>query len=264
LSRRADGPIAVITGGASGIGEACARLLHARGWQPVLVDLDESAGARVAAELDTRFYRADVADESAMTALAARIDAEVGAVSGLINSAGVVQNPLPPHELSMDVWDRVVRIDQRGTYVSCVAFGLQMARRGRGSIVNIASVTGMRSVPLHAYGPAKAAVIAISEGLAGEWGRAGVRVNTVSPGYTRTARVERRFETGERDPTAYRENSALGRMVEPNEIAEACAFLLSDSASGITGVNLPVDCGWLLVGSWANYGGIRKPGATEP
>ena len=254
-------PVVVITGGANGIGESCARLLRTEGLTPVLVDLDESAGRRLAAELGSPFYRADVADEAAMAELVERIEIEVGAVDGLINSAGIVQNPLPPDQLAMDVWDLVVRIDQRGTYVSCVAFGKQMAIRRRGSIVNVASVTGLRSVPLHAYGPAKAAVISITKCLAAEWGRAGVRVNTVSPGYTQTARVKRRFEIGERDPAAYRENSALGRMVEPIEIAEACGFLLSDKASGITGINLPVDCGWLLAGSWANYGGLRgSPG----
>ena len=250
--------VVVITGGANGIGESCARLLRADGHMPVLVDLDEEAGQRLAAELGARVYRADVADEAAMAELASRIEIEVGAAVGLVNSAGIVQNPLPPDQLSMDLWDRVVRIDQRGTYVSCVAFGRQMAIRGRGSIVNIASVTGLRSVPLHAYGPAKAAVIAITECLAAEWGRSGVRVNTVSPGYTHTARVKRRFDIGERDPTAYRENSVLGRMVEPIEIARACEFLLSDKASAITGINLPVDCGWLLAGSWANYGGLRR------
>jgi len=115
----------------------------------------------------------------------------------------------------------------------------------------------MRSVPLHAYAPAKAAVIAMTECLAAEWGRSGVRVNAVSPGYTRTRRVQKQLEDGHRDEAALIANSALGRMVEPQEVADSVAFLLSDKSSAITGVNIPIDCGWLLAPSWQTYGGLR-------
>jgi NAD(P)-dependent dehydrogenase (short-subunit alcohol dehydrogenase family) len=175
----------------------------------------------------------------------------------LVNSAGVIQAPLPPEQLSMASWDEVVRIDQRGAYVTSVASGRRMAQRGRGSIVNIASIAGMRSMPLHAYAPAKAALIAMTECLAAEWGRSGVRVNAVSPGYTRTPALQAAIDKRERDVSALVENSALGRMVEPKEVARAVAFLASADAAAITGINLPVDCGWLVAPSWNTYGGLR-------
>jgi len=249
--------IAVVTGGASGIGAACCRELAKRGWTVVVADIDEAAAARIAKEVGGAAYGVDVGDEASVESLARRVDAEVGPATALVNSAGVIQVPLPPEELPLKAWDDVIRVDQRGTYLASVAFGARMARQARGSIVNIASIAGMRSMPLHAYTPAKAAVIAMTECLAAEWGRSGVRVNAVSPGYTRTPALQAAIDRGQRDVTALRENSALGRLVEPEEIASAVAFLVSEESAAITGINLPVDAGWLAATSWHTYGGLR-------
>ncbi len=248
--------VAVVTGGASGIGAACCRELAARGAKIAVLDRDERAHA-VAREVNGCGWITDVADEPAMQRTAEAIEAEMGPVEMLINSAGVIQVPVPPEHLSMAVWDEVVRVDQRGTYVASVVFGVRMAARRRGSIVNIASIAGMRSMPLHTYSPAKAAVISMTECLAAEWGPANVRVNAVSPGYTRTPALQDAIDKGERDVSRLETNAALGRMVEPADIARAVAFLSSDDAAAITGVNLPVDCGWLVAGSWHTYGGLR-------
>src|SRR6516225_8001767 len=237
--------IAVITGGASGIGAACCRELSASGAKVVVLDRDLARAEAVAREVSGHARRADVADEKATEACAVAIEAEIGPVEVLVNSAGVIQVPVRPTELSMSAYDDVIRVDQRGTYVACVAFGRPMLARRRGSIINIASVAGMRSMPLHTYGPAKAAVIATTECLAAEWGPAQVRVNAVSPGYTRTPALQAAIDKGERDVSALNDNSALGRMVDPEEIARAVCFLASEDASAITGINLPVDCGWL-------------------
>jgi NAD(P)-dependent dehydrogenase (short-subunit alcohol dehydrogenase family) len=248
-----------ITGAANGIGEACARLAHAQGWRVVILDREAEAGQKVADELNGAFFSLDLLRVDELRTLAARIEAEVGQVHGVINSAGISQPTVAPDELPLEIWDAVQQTHLRGTYLSCAAFGTAMAKRGGGSIVNISSVAGMRSSPLYSYGPAKAAIISMTACLAAEWGGDGVRVNCVSPGFTRTARVERRLELGDRDPNVY-SNSAMGRMVEPNEVADACLFLLSDNASAITGINLPVDCGWLVSSSWDNFGGKRSDG----
>jgi NAD(P)-dependent dehydrogenase (short-subunit alcohol dehydrogenase family) len=248
--------VAAVTGGASGIGAACCRELAARGARVALLDRDERVHA-VAREVNGRGWIVDVADEAALSRCADQIEADFGPVEILVNSAGVIQVPLPPDRLSMASWDEVVRVDQRGTYLTAIVFGTRMAARRRGSIVNIASVAGMRSMPLHAYAPAKAAVIAMTECLAAEWGSAQVRVNAVSPGYTRTPALQAAIDKGERDVSALERNAALGRLVEPAEIARAVAFLASDEAAAITGANLPVDCGWLVAGSWHSYGGLR-------
>lgn len=252
-----DARVAIVTGGASGIGAACCRELAKRGWTVVVADIDEAAAARIAKEVRGAAYRLDVGDEASVESVAQRVEAEVGPAAALVNSAGVIQVPLPPEELPLKAWDDVVRVDQRGTYLASVAFGARMARRGRGAIVNIASIAGMRSMPLHAYTPAKAAVISMTECLAAEWGRSGVRVNAVSPGYTRTPALQAAIDRGQRDVTALRENSALGRLVEPEEIASAVAFLVSAESAAITGINLPVDAGWLVTTSWHTYGGLR-------
>lgn len=249
--------IVVVTGGASGIGAACCRELARRGWTVVVADLDEAGAVSVAKEVGGSAYRVDVGDEASVESLAQRVDAEVGPATALVNSAGVIQVPLPPEELPLKAWDDVIRVDQRGTYLASIAFGARMARLGGGAIVNIASIAGMRSMPLHAYTPAKAAVISMTECLAAEWGRSGVRVNAVSPGYTRTPALQAAIDRGQRDVTALRENSALGRLVEPEEIASAVAFLVSEESAAITGINLPVDAGWLVATSWHTYGGLR-------
>ena len=140
------GKIVVVTGGASGIGEACCHALVRDGWRVVVIDLQADAASKVAKELRGHAYVADVAQAAQLAEVANAIEREVGPVCGLVNSAGVVQHPLPPEELTMEAWDRVINIDQRGTYVACVAFGRFMAVRGAGSIVNIASITGM---PMH-------------------------------------------------------------------------------------------------------------------
>ncbi len=251
--------VAVVTGGASGIGAACCHELAARGARLALIDRDQRVH-EVARAVGGRAWIADVADEQAIERTAQDIEAVLGPVEILVNSAGVIQVPLAPERLEMTNWDEVVRVDQRGTYVAAVAFGKRMAGRRRGSIVNIASVAGMRSMPLHAYAPAKAAVIAITECLAAEWGPAQVRVNAVSPGYTRTPALQNAIDKGERDVSALAGNAALGRLVEPQDIAHAVAFLAGPEAAAITGINLPVDCGWLVTGSWHTYGGLRRPG----
>ncbi|MGO4671705.1 SDR family NAD(P)-dependent oxidoreductase [Bosea sp. 2YAB26] len=252
--------IAVVTGGASGIGAACCRELAKRGARIVILDRDLALAESVAAELGGHAVQGDVGDEEGLRRVAARIEAEIGPVGILVNSAGVLQPPLRPTELPMAVWDHVIHIDQRGTYLACVVFGAAMLTRRAGSIVNIASITGSRSVPLHAYAPAKAAVIAITRGLAAEWGPAQVRVNSVSPGYTRTPALQAAIDKGERDITNLVGSAALGRLVEPDEVARVVAFLASPDASAITGIDVPVDCGWLAGTSWHSYGGFRDPG----
>jgi len=279
--------IVVVTGAASGIGEACARRFHQDGDIVVIADRNIEGARRVVAALNAspahtgaghrtedpstftgqtgrnEMPRAhavfiDLGDEASVHAAAQEIAERIGPVQVLVNCAGVLQRTLPPEELSMKEWDIVARIDLRGTYLACVAFGAAMAERGAGAIVNIASVAGMRSGPLHSYGPAKAGVISLGEGLAAEWGRKGVRVNTVSPGFTQTPALERGVAVGNLDATHMIASKALGRLVRPEEIAAAVAFLVSDQASAITGVNLPVDAGFLVATPWMGFGGLRQ------
>jgi len=185
-----------------------------------------------------------------------RLWASQGPVTGLVVAAAVFQDVLPPAKLPMEVWDRTIQINLTGTYLACRAFGTRMAEHGFGSIVNIASIAAIASVPVHAYGSSKAAVVALTRNLAGEWGRANVRVNVVSPGSTLVPRVVERIKSGRyaSDPKDF---TALGRMPKPNEVAEVIEFLASDRASAVTGENIVVDAGWDVASSWALYGGVR-------
>lgn len=249
--------IAVVTGGGSGIGRACCHVLAAKGWRVVVLDINGDSAKAVAAEVRGSAEQIDVGDDLAVEAAAARINRDIGPVDGLVNSAGILSAPVPPEQLPMAEWDRVIRVNQRGTYVCALSFGKRMAERGRGSIVNIASITALRSVPLHAYAITKAAVASMTMNLAAEWGPKGVRVNAVAPGFTRSPALQAKFDSGERDPNTLTRHTALRRLIEPEDIGRAVAFLMSDEASAISGVNLPVDGGWLAAQSWSSYPGVR-------
>jgi NAD(P)-dependent dehydrogenase (short-subunit alcohol dehydrogenase family) len=251
------GRTALVTGGASGIGLACAELLVQRGAHVVVADLHAVSTNAAAVRVGGVPLSFDVSQRAAVAQAHQTLRAQGIEVDLLVNCAGIVQAPDAPNKLAHAEFQRVLAIDFEGTYSCCAEFGSAMAQRGRGAIVNIASVAGMRSMPLHAYSPAKAAVISLTECLAAEWGRSGVRVNTVSPGYTVTAALQSQIDLGLRDPEKLKINSALGRLIAPRDIAGVVAFLLSEEASVITGVNLPADAGWLVAGSWSTFGGVR-------
>lgn len=252
--------LAVVTGGGSGIGAATARLIAAGGGRVVVLDRSLPSATAVASEIGAHPLEADVAEEDQVRHVAERIAAAFGRATILVNCAGVLQRTVPPGELTMKEWDLIQRVDLRGLYLCCAIFGGAMAKVGKGAIVNVASVAGMRSAPLHSYGPAKAAVISLTECLAAEWGPSGVRVNAVSPGFTRTPALDRSMAKGSMRADLMARSAALGRLVEADEIAAAIGFLASDLASAITGVNVAVDAGYLVAVPWASYGGIRAPG----
>ena len=248
--------LAVVIGGANGIGEATCRLMVTRGWRIVIADRDIEAAQRVAQDIGAVAVAMDLANEDDVDRAASAIMTSEGLPNALVVAGAVFQDVLPPERLPMDVWQRTMQVNLTGTWLANRAFGVPMATERRGSIVNIASIAALGSMPVHAYGTSKAAVLALTRNLAGEWGRAGVRVNAVSPGSTLVPRVEARVKSGRyaADPGTF---TALGRMVRANEVAEAIEFLASDRASAITGVNLVVDAGWDVASTWAQFGGVR-------
>lgn len=253
----------IIIGGANGIGEATARLMQSRGWSVAVADRDVDAALRLAREIDGYGLGLDIAMGDEVDAAAEKIEREVGPVSALIVTAAVFQEVQPPIDLPIEVWERNVQVNLTGTYRANRAFGTRMARRGHGSIINTASIAALGSMPVYAYGTTKAAVVSLTKNLAGEWGRSGVRVNCISPGSTLVPRVRERLKTGRyaSDPGDF---TALGRMVQPEEVAEVFEFLASSRASAITGVNLVVDCGWHVAQTWAQHGGLTPPYERAP
>ena len=241
------GRVAVITGGARGVGYGIAEKLASEGDRVIVVDLLEDQGREAADQLGGEFFRADVSDEDSVADLAHAVERDWQGAEVLVNSAGLLQAPGRSESMPLGDHDRIWSVNYRGTYLCCRAFAPQMAARGQGAILNVGSTNSFQMMPLPAYAPTKAAIRALTELLAAEWGPRGVRVNTVAPGFARTPAFQAKIDAGERDPRKIAATTALGRLVEPSEIGEAAAFLCSDRASGITGVTLPVDCGWLAM-----------------
>ncbi|MEP9375699.1 SDR family oxidoreductase [Aquabacter sp. CN5-332] len=255
--------VGVVFGGGNGIGAACCRLMRERGWRVAVADFDRAGAEAVAREVDGLALHVDVRDADAVARAADEVEAKMGPPAGLVVSSGTFQDNVPIDKTPEDALDRILSVNFAGTHHVNRVFGLRMAGRGRGSIVNLASVTGQASTPLNIYGPTKAAILNMTTSLAGEWGRSGVRVNSVSPGVTLVPRVVERRRTGARYAGSLDEQMALGRCVEPSEVAEAVEFLLSARASAITGIDMVVDCGWLVGSLWNTYGGVRPAVTSE-
>lgn len=263
LPERASPGIAVVVGGAKGIGEATSRLLSEDGWQVVVADIDLEAATMLAEEIGGEARHIDIGSAEGVDAVAEDIERTVGPVVGVANCAAMFQGVARADQTPIAEWDRIMQINLRGTYVVDIAFARRMAPRGKGSIVNVSSINARRPAPMHAYNVSKAGVDSVTLGMAGEWGRSGVRVNAVTPGMTLVERVVDRLKHGStRYAVSPIDMSALGRLCEPREVAQAIAFLLSDRASGITGANIAADAGMMVAPSWQLYGGVPGPRAA--
>ncbi len=242
---------ALVTGGASGIGEATARLLRELGAAVVLADINreslDEAAQRTGAAAVTAGDVADAADSERMVGDALKA---LGGLDLVLNSAGIGDDLVPVHQQDPARWQRVVDVNLRGTYLICRAAGRSMLAQRQGAIVNVSSIVGLGAFPgRSAYGVAKAGVIHLTKTLACEWGGEGVRVNCIAPAYTRTPMVQALLDRGVFDPARIERRTPLARFAFPEEIARAATFLLSDWASYITGVVLPVDGGWSAFGA---------------
>jgi len=251
-------PLAVVTGGAGGIGAATVRRLHAEGWRVVIIDRAIGPAQALAEEVEGLAIETDIADRDSVLTAAARVEAEGGAAA-IVAAAAHLENPHLPQHQDLAEFDRIVATNLRGTFLTITEFGRTMLRDKRGAIVTVGSITAFNSSPLVAYSPTKAAIVAMTRNFAVSWGRHGVRVNCVCPGPTQTPAVEASYARGERDPETMRKQTALGRLVQPREVAEAIVWLLSDRASAITGAVVPVDAGVLVSQLWNLYGGVPSP-----
>jgi 2-keto-3-deoxy-L-fuconate dehydrogenase len=236
--RRFTGKRALVTGAGSGIGEAVARMLHAEGAEVVLTDVSAEPVEAIAAELGERASAAplDVRDEDAVREVVR--DADV-----LANVAGIGSTTAAP-ETPLDVWEDVLAVNARGTFLCCKHAIPGMIDRGGGSIVNMASAAGLVGLRNRvAYSASKGAVIAMTRALAVDHVGDGVRVNAVCPGTVDSPWVRRLVEEIGESLEALRARQLMGRLGTTEEIAAAVAYLASDEASFVTGTAFVIDGG---------------------
>lgn len=248
---RLDGKIAVVTGGARGIGRAAAAALAGAGAAVAILDRDAAAAEATAKAIAgagpaVSTHAADVADEASLERAFATVAQHHGGVDILVNSAGIgLRHPAVDHPLAD--WDTVVAVNLTGVFLCSRIAARSMISRGGGAVVNLASIMGFSGGGLYpnvSYQATKGAVVNMTRALAVEWARSRIRVNAVAPTWVRTDLTAALLDqAGVLDRIA--ELTPLRRLATPAEVAHAILFLASPAAAMITGHTLPVDGGFL-------------------
>jgi len=244
--------VAVVTGGAYGIGRGIVQEFVGKGEAVVIADLDAERGAALESSIaagggHALFVRTDVRVESQIQALMARVDEVFGRVDVLCNNAGI-ERYRRADEYTIDDWNSISETNLRGAFL-CTKYAYPFLKKARGCIVNISSVQGLASEPqISAYAASKAGLLGLTRGMALDFAADGVRVNVVCPGAIRSGMMEH-FIKDQPDPEeavkAIGRTIPLGRVGQPEDIAQAVYFLASPAANYITGATLVVDGGLL-------------------
>ena len=244
MTMRHDGKIAVVTGGLSGIGQAVVQRLAAEGARVVAADISTDVATLASGAIAP--HHVDVANPNSVAALMRNVQQAYGRLDLLVNSAGIAKD-VPFLDTSLDLFDRTIAVNLRGTFLVGQAAAQLMRAGGGGCIVNVASVSGMRgNIGRTAYGASKGGVVTLSQVMAVELAEYGIRVNAIAPGPVATP-----LAVAVHDPAmvaAWTNAVPMHRYGTVEEIAGAVAFLCSDDASYMTGHVLAVDGGFLAAG----------------
>jgi len=247
-----DGKVALVTGAGSGLGEAIALLFAREGADIAVNDIDLKSAEKTAAEITKMGRRAiaikaDVTAVAEVNAMVERVISELGGIDILVNNAGIGGGG-PVLEESLETWDRVVSVHLRGAYLCSRGAGRWMSSHKTGTIVNMASIAGMKgSVNMNAYSSAKGGVIILTRALAMEWAKYNIRVNCIAPGIINTPMTQHTAAVW-CTPERLKEMVPLGRMGESEEVAKLALFLASSDSSYITAITIPIDGGMLYRG----------------
>lgn len=236
--------VAIVTGGGRGIGRAIAKLFAQEGAAVVIAELDAAQGAATAQEIEqaggtARFVQTQVADRASVDAMVEQTVAEFGRIDILVNNAAILGENGHVLEVSQEVWDRVIGVNQTGVFICSQVVGRVMAQARRGNIINIASVNSFVPQPrCAAYGAAKAAVLGLTVLLAEDLAPYGIRANSIAPGPIQSSKPDDA-------PPQPNDTTLLGRAGLPREIATVALFLASDASSYVNGQCIKVDGGML-------------------
>jgi len=246
--------VAVITGGAQGIGRRTAEVLAGRGYAIAIIDLREPEATMRAVEAagGTVFgFAGDITNGETVAAFAQQVFDRFGRVDVLVNNAGI-SHIAPAEETSFADYRRVLEVNLVAPFLLCQIFGKKMLAVGSGSIVNVASVAGLLAVADRAaYNASKHGLIGLTRTLAAEWGGRGVRVNAVCPGWVKTEMDVADQAGGSYSDADIEGRVPMGRFATPDDIARAIAFLADPVESAfVNGHCLSVDGGWASDGSW--------------
>jgi NAD(P)-dependent dehydrogenase (short-subunit alcohol dehydrogenase family) len=251
VSSEIDGSIALVTGAAGGIGRCISARLAAAGVALALVDLDGDAAEALLAELGAKgvAIAADISAPEDVTAAVAQAEDRLGPLDILVNNAGIsgVGPPKPAVDTPLEEWEKTLAINVTAPFLFCQAVLPGMVERGRGRIVNIASMAGILCLPGRvSYAASKAALISVTKTLAVEAGASGVRVNAVCPGWVDTPFIAARMAQPELRAQA-EAMVPIGRVATADEIADVVAFLLAPASRYMTGAAVAVDGGMSLL-----------------
>ena len=237
------GRVCIVTGGAGGIGEACIRRFAGEGAQVVIADINDSRGTALASELGGLYVHCDVGDKVQVDALVANVLAAHGRIDVLVNNAGIFK-AADFLEITEEDFDAVLRINLKGSFLVGQAVAREMARAGKGSIINMSSVNAVLTIPtIASYNVSKGGINQLTRVMALALADKGIRVNAVAPGTIATELAYKAVLTSEEAKAKIMSRTPMKRLGEPSEVADTVAYLASDAASYITGEIVVVDGG---------------------
>lgn len=247
--------VAIVTGGASGIGEATAKLLATEGAAVAIVDIDDGNGERVVGEIvsagnSAEYYHLDVSVEKDVESVISDIYCKYQKLNVLVNCAGIVGSDNPPHEITDEQWDSVMAVNLKGPFY-CIKYAVPyLIKSGGGSVINVSSIMGMLAGPTMVYNTSKSGLRHMTKNDALIYAKDNIRFNSVHPGYIITPL----FRKLAAEKNSFEESVAnesmdipLGRMGMPEDIANGILYLASDESSYVTGIELVIDGGRLIL-----------------
>jgi NAD(P)-dependent dehydrogenase (short-subunit alcohol dehydrogenase family) len=246
--------VAVVTGGAQGIGRRTSEVLADRGFRVAIIDLQEPKAAVQAVESrggEALWFTGDICREEVVEEFAGKVFERFGRADVLVNNAGISLIRAAEDTTAAE-YRRVMEVNLVAPFLMARAFGRRMLDSGSGSIVNVASIAGLVAVADRAaYNASKHGLVGLTRTLAAEWGGRGVRVNAVCPGWVKTEMDAADQAGGSYSDADIMQRVPMGRFARPDDVARAIAFLADDAESGfVNGHTLTVDGGWSSDGSW--------------